>query len=698
MIIALGTAVAEDFKLEKVRYHRIIIMTDADSVTGDTPILAFDKEKEEFFLTEVGKLIENCEDTTRYKVLTYNSKTKKRELREIYQTIRHPLRTPLYEIKTYCGYPIKITSCHSIYVYEKGKIITKKGNEIKKGDLLVFPKIFPRQNKEHIIDLKDAILKSDFRNISLKIPRYKIGKIPAMAWRELDCQFWGNLQKQRELMGISRRAMGEEIKIYDRIIQQWEQKLDNVMPRFYQFENYLNRLKMTSSNIDCNLYISINEWKEKEIPKEAEFYLENHTREIKTEFKLDEDLAYFIGFYLGDGCFASEKGSPNRFSFSLNKEKSQNYLQILSRIIKEKLDARPILENRIETNSVLLNFHSPSFKFLLLKLGLLGKKSYEKFIPDLFFNVKREIQEALLEGLLHSDGFITVWQSKKNSKTKVIYGWRLSSQKLIEGILIIFRQQGIFPAYAVSQSKDHLRRDGKIIKSNFKSYDLSISTADYLRQTKNIWKNHKDAQKLERYLKMVDCKKTVGKCFISISSDFVGLRVRNVNQVKNPKDKFVYDFSIAGDQNFIAGPGGVLLHNSDGSHIRTLLLTLFYRYFKPLIEQGYIYIAQPPLYRIQAGKKMEYAYSEEGKEKILTKLKKEKVLNISIQRYKGLGEMNPGQLWETTMNPEERILLRVNIEEVKEADRIFDILMGDEVLPRKKFIQAHAKKVKFLDV
>jgi len=136
----------------------------------------------------------------------------------------------------------------------------------------------------------------------------------------------------------------------------------------------------------------------------------------------------------------------------------------------------------------------------------------------------------------------------------------------------------------------------------------------------------------------------------------------------------------------------------DGSHIRTLLLTLFYRHFKPLIEQGYIYIAQPPLYRIQAGKKMEYAYTDEEKNKILEKLKKEKIIGLSLQRYKGLGEMNPEQLWETTMNPGKRILLKVNIEDAKEADRIFDILMGDEVLPRKKFIQIHAKKVKNLDV
>jgi len=136
----------------------------------------------------------------------------------------------------------------------------------------------------------------------------------------------------------------------------------------------------------------------------------------------------------------------------------------------------------------------------------------------------------------------------------------------------------------------------------------------------------------------------------------------------------------------------------DGAHIRTLLLTLFYRHFKPIIEAGYLYVAQPPLFHLQAGKKIEYVYSEEEKEKTLAKLKKEKVLGVSIQRYKGLGEMNPNQLWETTMNPENRILLRVDIEDAREADKIFDILMGSEVMPRKKFIQTHAKTVKNLDI
>ncbi len=136
--------------------------------------------------------------------------------------------------------------------------------------------------------------------------------------------------------------------------------------------------------------------------------------------------------------------------------------------------------------------------------------------------------------------------------------------------------------------------------------------------------------------------------------------------------------------------------DTDGNHIRTLLLTLFYRYFPQIIEQGYLYIAQPPLYKIQSGKRVEYAYTEADKAKVLNSMKKEK--SVSIQRYKGLGEMNPTELWETTMNPANRVLLKVTIEDAKEADRIFDILMGDEVFPRKKFIQAHARSVKNLDV
>lgn len=134
----------------------------------------------------------------------------------------------------------------------------------------------------------------------------------------------------------------------------------------------------------------------------------------------------------------------------------------------------------------------------------------------------------------------------------------------------------------------------------------------------------------------------------------------------------------------------------DGAHIRTLLLTLFYRHFKPIVDAGYIYIAQPPLYKIQLGKRVEYAYSDEQKDKVVKDMGKSG--GMSIQRYKGLGEMNPEQLWDTTMNPENRTLLQVSVDEAHEADKTFDILMGEQVEPRKKFIQTHAKSVKTLDV
>ncbi len=135
----------------------------------------------------------------------------------------------------------------------------------------------------------------------------------------------------------------------------------------------------------------------------------------------------------------------------------------------------------------------------------------------------------------------------------------------------------------------------------------------------------------------------------------------------------------------------------DGSHIRTLLLTFFFRYMQPLIEEGHLYIAQPPLYRIAYKNTVRYAYTDADKDRILKELGAG-AEKASLQRYKGLGEMNPEQLWETTMNPANRTLLLVTVEDAAEADRTFDMLMGDAVDPRRKFIQTHAKKVRNLDI
>jgi len=135
----------------------------------------------------------------------------------------------------------------------------------------------------------------------------------------------------------------------------------------------------------------------------------------------------------------------------------------------------------------------------------------------------------------------------------------------------------------------------------------------------------------------------------------------------------------------------------DGSHIRTLLLTFFFRYMPAIIDEGHMYIAQPPLYRVAYKDKVRYAYNDGEKDKVIKELgvNPEKV---NLQRYKGLGEMNPTQLWDTTMNPENRTLLQVAVDDAAEADRTFDMLMGEAVPPRTRFIQTHAKDVRNLDV
>jgi DNA gyrase subunit B len=133
----------------------------------------------------------------------------------------------------------------------------------------------------------------------------------------------------------------------------------------------------------------------------------------------------------------------------------------------------------------------------------------------------------------------------------------------------------------------------------------------------------------------------------------------------------------------------------DGSHIRTLLLTFFFRYFRDLVEKGHVYIAQPPLYRLKKGKREVYVYSDDEREEQMSKMGKE---GVNVQRYKGLGEMNPDQLWRTTMNPETRTLLKVTVDDAVEADHIFSVLMGEKVEPRREFIESNADSVRNLDV
>jgi DNA gyrase subunit B len=223
--------------------------------------------------------------------------------------------------------------------------------------------------------------------------------------------------------------------------------------------------------------------------------------------------------------------------------------------------------------------------------------------------------------------------------------------------------------------------------------------------------SEKDAAKCELYLVEGDsaggsAKQGRDRAFQAI----LPLRGKILNVEKAPKEKIIVHTELRAivtalkastddqfDSSKLRYHKVIIMTDADvdGSHIRTLLLTFFYRHMTELINQGYLYIAQPPLYRLKSGKQEFWLYSEHEKEQRLKTLKSDKA---EIQRYKGLGEMSPQQLWETTMNPESRTLLQVRVEDAIAADQAFHMLMGDEVLPRKRFIQAHAQSVRNLDI
>ncbi len=675
IILSLGCGIKEDFDIKKLRYHKIAIMS-ADY--NEATVIKDPKGK--IKIVKIGEFIDKNLGNSKisdYQVLCFDTKTHKTTFKSIKKVIKHKISEPLYQVETSYGRSIKVTSSHSLFTYENGKIVLKKTSELHEGDYVLAPYESPLSNETMTeIDLLEELYSiTDAAELFIHHPSivqiYKNRVIreyqnnPEFAEEgvEISTDFGCKLANLHIENSISQKQICDFTGIKQPItFYSWEKE---------EMKDYI-RLK------------DLNKDELKQLAKDAKLSSTHYSHKSVNRFiPVNEDLLFTLGFFLAEGSCSQRNGV--RFAIDPNNYKTaeivKNSLENLFGVkVKKYTGTKRVAELRI-LNSVV----SLLFRHLF---GFNNVDSTTKRIPDIVFNSSKQLQLAFLRGYFAGDG--TVSENGIHFST--------SSKELANDLLYLFLSHGVIASISERKpnGKPSVKKDGGIIVTKNDFYHICIVAKEDLLKLRSVWQTHHLSHKLMKKINS-ECKDGRGQDFVKVSGDLVAFKIKSLNII-DPSKEDVYDFSVENDENFIAGFGGLCAHNTDadvdGSHIRTLILTLFYRYFKAIIEAGHLYIAQPPLYKIWKGKTVCYAYSDVEKESIVKELGEP----VSIQRYKGLGEMNPEQLWETTMDPERRTLKRITIEDAMKADELFTILMSNEVGPRKQFIEAHAKDVKNLDV
>ncbi|MEX1994564.1 MAG: DNA gyrase subunit B [Steroidobacteraceae bacterium] len=912
LISALGTGIGrDDFDAEKLRYHRVIIM----SVDGDDHVFVRDHGGGAR-MVRIGAFIDARLDAHREigavetdghaeklrgrglgEVLCFGLDGHEVRFRPIKAVIRHPLDERLFKVRTAYGRSVRVTSSHSVFVQEGGAIKLKRGDELQKGDQVVAPqRLRLPEDAPSRIDLlrelwgdpgaakqvwvrgpaveawhRQRVLNRHAGNANLTAARLEI---PASVRAEVAAR--------RRASGVSNKALCTAVGISQPVtFYAWERGSERpteqhfsaylravgadvagVMTRVVKGPGRLERIWNTqytgSGRNEVRDRVRLSslgpqdlEWMSarEDLELTPEHYSGNG---IPRHLEVNEGLLCLLGFYLAEGS-ASDRGG---IRFAIGKGNERLAPEMQERLARVFGRAASIYSNRPGAADLKLVNRIAALAWQQV-FGFRAADSVSKRIPDLVFNVPEPLRLAFLRGYLLGDGTVT--------GRKIAFS--TSSYDLASGLMYLLSSLGVVASQSEREPDGVVREiRGSPCVTRHRHWVVSVCAAEDLRKISVVWADHRNGPALAERLEKR--RKPVNRRFNGLSGDLMSIPIQSIEEVE-ASNGYVYDFSVETDENFVAGMGGLCCHNTDadvdGSHIRTLLLTFFYRQMPELIERGHIYIAQPPLFKIKRGKQemyvkdeaeldqllltsaldnaalyvnpeapplggsglemlarqymevkaiitrwsrrydrrlleqllamrtvgeqqfadaawlegwakelearlnsdgsMVHSYklsvrrNEEGEptrvdvartehgvtaEKHLQReffesaeygriaelgttlndflgsgayvLRGDERQDISafpeamawlldqarkgqaIQRYKGLGEMNPGQLWETTINPEVRRLLQVRVEDAVAADDIFTTLMGDAVEPRREFIEKNALYVSNLDV
>ena len=907
LITALGCGIGRDeFDIEKLRYHRIIIMS------VDAQEHVFVRSGDGVRMTTIGKFIDaalegmepdengvtrRVRDSSLGEVLCFGLADHRVRFRPIKGVIRHPLDEILYEVKTAYGRSIRVTASHSIFVQENGEVCLKRGDELRIGDRVVAPKSIqlPQTVPNRIDLLRELHGLEDAREqiwirgpaveewyrtrISAEYadqPEYSAPRV------EFPAEVRAELASLRRASGISNTELCRRVGIRQPVtFYAWEKGTSR--PTLPNCESYLAVIGAYAASVVPRVTVGPSRlervWEEQYRASSAnrvrpyvrlsaleaedlEWFADREDLELTPEHYGDKGIRRFIsvtpelmtllGFYLAEGSCSDRNGirlSIGKSNAGFLNEMAEAFTQVFGLPPRSYEIKRGAGELKLVNRAAALVWQH--------LFGFSGVDSITKRIPDLVFNVTEALRLAFLRGYMLGDGCATAG--------RVVFS--TSSRDIASGLTYLLATFGVVPSTHETDADRVAQCCGEqVFKTTHRHWQIRVSAIDDLERLRPVWKDHAGADAIEE--KIANADRPRFRRFDILNGDLMALPIVSISPVEASNGN-VYDFSVWGDENFICGFGGIAAKNTDadvdGSHIRTLLLTFFYRQMAELIERGHIYIAQPPLYKVKRGKQEHYvkddieldavllntalenaalhvnasapailgtalevlarkyvevqaiikrwsrryddrlleqliympevtpanfdrrdwlrdwaqelntrlnalhdgtrtfrvevrsaidtgtarvivhktehgtpsdkylpreffesaeyqqiadlartlagligegAYVTRGEDRHeiggfkggMTWLFEQAKKGQSIQRYKGLGEMNPEQLWDTTINPETRRLMQVRIEDAVAADDIFTTLMGDQVEPRREFIEKHALTVTNLDI